>query len=83
MKKLHVEDIMQEFLQSNIYLNMLKMERRMFDKKYFIKYISTNMKMRMFYNERNVIEGKHRRHILLNWRKKTYEEMVEEYHEEE
>jgi len=78
-----IEDIMQEFLQSNIYLNMLKMERRMFDKKYFIKYISTNMKMRMFYNERKMIDGKYRRHILLNWRKKTYEEMVEEYDEEE
>lgn len=58
-----IKDIYEHFINSNIYNNMTKNEKKKYNKTYFIEYISTNPFFRHYYCEKN----KYYRNFIKCW----------------
>ena len=58
-----IKDIYEHFMNSNIYNNMTKNEKKKYNKSYFIEYISSNPFFRHYYCEKN----KDYRNFIKSW----------------
>jgi len=68
--KLKIKEIYEKFILSDYYTNMSRLEKRKYNKSYFVEYFSTNIFMREYYHERiNNI-----RNIITGWKLKDEED---------
>ena len=60
-----IQDIFHNFKKSEYYDNLTKFEKRKYNYKYFIEYLSSNMTTKKYYKEKHVKTNE--RNILLSW----------------
>jgi hypothetical protein len=69
-----VYDMYDEFKQSDVYNNLEKNEKKMFNKKYFIGEIIQNGLINKYYRDRMKIDNKFYRNIITNYKAKEQED---------
>jgi phage/plasmid-associated DNA primase len=60
-----IKDVFDEFSESDYFFNLSKMERRKYNKAFFVEYFETNIFLRKYYKERH----NNVRNVLLGWTK--------------
>lgn len=60
-----IKDVYDEFSESDYFFNLSKMERRKYNKAFFVEYFETNIFLRKFYKKRH----NNVRNVLLGWTK--------------
>lgn len=60
-----IKDVFDEFTDSDYFFNLSKLERRKYNKSFFVDYFETNIFLRKFYKERH----NNVRNVLLGWTK--------------
>lgn len=66
-----IDDIKDGFLASDFYINLTKLEKRKYSKKYFIEFFEKYKPLAKFYKDRKKIDSIDHRNVLLNFIKKT------------
>jgi len=60
-----IKDVYDEFSDSDYFFNLFKMERRKYNKAFFVEYFETNIFLRKFYKDRH----NNVRNVLFGWAK--------------
>ena len=67
---IRIDDIKDGFLASDFYINLTKLEKRKYSKKYFIEFFEKYKPLAKFYKDRKKIDSIDHRNILINFIKK-------------
>ena len=78
-----LKDVYTEWKNSDLFMNLSKAERRKNNEKHFKQLVDENMELRKCYADRTKVNGKTIRSVVLNWKPKAGECMVEEFDSDE
>ena len=82
-----LKDVYTEWKNSDLFMNLSKAERRKNNEKHFKQLVDENMELRKCYTDLHTkrIEGKLKQHrsVIMNWKPKQSNELVEELFSDE